>query len=187
MSPQDTKTMTNTMKLNADGPGLVTLDQPAASKEAFEYFPRWVKAGTPIACNGHRLKPYAMHISAHQEKPVLSDLELQELLRSCVPPPADPLDHGVGFVIVHYARDGDYLLVSRWYGGNMLKHELFRISQTPQGWQAEPLRSTNIVACVWELQVITFERQSWVCTAMAKGGTEASFDSYLSMMLEGWV
>ncbi|MBZ5521882.1 MAG: hypothetical protein LAP21_06540 [Acidobacteriia bacterium] len=169
------------------GPGPLQIVQSTASNESFRYLPRWVEAKGIIALNGHRLKPYSMHISANESKRVLSNHELQELLRKCLKPPADPMDHGVGFVIVHYARDGDYLLVSRWYGGNMLKHELFRISHTRQGWRAVPLRSTNIVACVWELQVITFERQAWVYTAMAHGGTEASFDLYFRQTLQGWV
>lgn len=162
-------------------------DTTNTAKEAFQYFPRWVEAGKTMALNGYRLKSYAMYLSRGAAKEVLPDSELQDLLKKCLPPPVDPLDHGVGFVLVHYARDGDYLLVSRWYGGNMLKHELFALSHTAHGWQAEPLVSTNIVACVWELQVITFERQAWVSTAMAKGGTEDSFESYFKMVLEGWV
>lgn len=158
-----------------------------SANESFRYLPRWVEAKGMIAVNGYRLKPYSMHIAMHESKRMLSSQELQGLLRKCLSTSADPMDHGVGFAIVHYARDGDYLLVSRWYGGNMLKHELFRISHTRQGWRAVPLRSTNIVACVWELQVITFERQAWVYTAMAKGGTEVSFDMYLKTTLEGWV
>jgi hypothetical protein len=162
-------------------------EQPVSDGEAFRYFPRWVEAGDVISLNGYRLKSYSMHLSDKKEKQVLENHDLQALLQACVPPASEPLDHGPGFVIVHYARDGDYLLISRWYGGNMLKHELFRLVQNAEGWQAEPLRSTNIVACVWELQVIAFERQAWVATAMAKRGTERSFKSYLNTVLEGWV
>ena len=162
-------------------------EPPGTTREALQYFPRWVEAGKLIALNGHRLKSYAMYLSQEAAKEVLSDSDLQNLLKKCLPPSTDPLDHGIGFVLVHYARDGNYLLVSRWYGGNMLKHELFVLSHAAQGWQAEPLVSTKIVACVWELQVITFERQAWVSTAMTKGGTEDSFQSYFKMVLEGWV
>jgi hypothetical protein len=181
------KTRTSAAAPIVPGPGPLQIVQNGASSESFRYLPRWVEAKNIITLNGYRLKPYSMHLSAKENKRVLSDKELQRLLQKCLTAPADPLDHGVGFVIIHYARDGDYLLVSRWYGGNMLKHELFRVSYTKQGWRADPLRSTNIVACVWELQVITFERQAWVYTAMAKGGTEASFGMYLKTTLEGWV
>ncbi len=162
-------------------------EQTVSDGEAFRYFPRWVEAGDVISLNGYRLKSYSMHLSDKKEKQALENHDLQALLAACVPPAPEPLDHGPGFVIVHYARDGDYLLISRWYGGNMLKHELFQLVQNAEGWQAEPLRSTNIVACVWELQVIAFERQAWVATVMTKRGTEQSFKSYLNTVLEGWV
>lgn len=178
---------TNTAASAVMDPAPAACETAGTTKEALQYFPRWVEAGKLIALNGYRLKPYSMYLSPGAAKEVLSDSDLENLLKRCLLPSADPLDHGIGFVLVHYARDGNYLLVSRWYGGNMLKHELFVLSRTAQGWQAEPLVSTNIVACVWELQVITFERQAWVSTAMTKGGTEDSFESYFRMVLEGWV
>jgi hypothetical protein len=184
MKPTDSATT-----LDAEVPPL-TLEQTAQSATgdlAFRYLPRWVEAQELIAVNGYRLKPYSMHLSDRKEKRTIPPAELRNLLKTCLPTSVEQLDHGVGFLMVHYARDGNYLLISRWYGGNMLKHELFRLTQTADDWQAEPLRSTNIVACVWELQIITFERQAWVCTAMAKAGTEASFNSYLQMVFEGWV
>lgn len=177
----------STLVASVPAPGLEPPAHSVAGDPAFRYLPRWVESEELIAVNGYRLKPYSMHLSDRKQKPTIAPAELGSLLKNCVPASVEQLDHGVGFLMVHYARDGDYLLISRWYGGNMLKHELFRLTETGSGWQAEPLRSTNIVACVWELQVITFERQAWVCTAMAKGGTEASFNSYLQMVFEGWV
>jgi hypothetical protein len=158
----------------------------AGSSEAFRYVPRKAKPRSVITVNGYRLKPYEIYFD-EAVKGRIEDDELQGIISPCLPVSADPLDHGIGFVMVHFARDGNYLLLSRWYGGNMLKHDLFELKQTPAGWQMISLESTGIVACVWELQVITFERQTWVCTAMAKGGTEASFSAYLSTTLEGWI
>jgi hypothetical protein len=178
---------TNTSVTAVMDPAPAASDTSGTTREALQYFPRWVEAGKLIALNGYRLKSYAMFLSQQAPKEVLSDSDLENLLKKCLAPSTDPLDHGIGFVLVHYARDGNYLLASRWYGGNMLKHELFVLSHTAQGWHAEPLVSTNIVACVWELQVITFERQAWVSTAMTRGGTEDSFESYFRMVLEGWV
>ena len=113
-------------------------EAPGTTREALQYFPRWVEAGKLIALNGYRLKSYAMYLSQGAAKEVLSDSDLQNLLKKCLPPSTDPLDHGIGFVLVHYARDGNYLLVSRWYGGNMLKHELFVLSHAAQGWVLQP-------------------------------------------------
>jgi len=178
---------TGALVLDAPAPTIEQASQGTSGNLAFRYLPRWVEAGTLIEVNGYRFKPYWMHISDRKEKQTIPPAELHTLIKTCVPSSVEPLDHAVGFLMVHYARDGNYLLISRWYGGNMLKHELFRLTHTEDGWQAEPLRSTNIIACVWELQIITFERQAWVCTAMAKGGTAESFNSYLQIVFEGWV
>jgi len=158
----------------------------AESNEAFRYIPRKVKPRAVITVNGHRLKSYEIYFD-EAAKGCVEDHELQSLISPCLPVAEDPLDHGIGFVMVHFARDGNYLLLSRWYGGNMLKHDLFELKQTPAGWQIISMESTGIVACVWELQVVAFERQTWICTAMARGGTEASFASYLNTTLEGWI
>jgi hypothetical protein len=105
----------------------------------------------------------------------------------CLPAAQDPLEHCAGFVIAHFARDGSYLLLSRWYGGNMLKHDLYEITESAGGWQARPLGFTGIVACVWELEVIAFERQAWVRKAMTNQGKEGSLRQYLETVLEGSV
>ncbi len=159
----------------------------AGSSEAFRYVPRKVKPRPVITVNGYRLKPYEIYFDEGVKGCIEDDDELQAIISPCLPVSEDPLDHGIGFVIIHFARDGNYLLLSHWYGGNMLKHDLFELKQTPTRWQVISLESTGIVACVWELQVITFERQTWICTAMDKGGTEASFSAYLSTTLEGWI
>jgi hypothetical protein len=153
---------------------------------AFRYVPRRVKPRPVCSVNGYRLKPYEIYY-AEDGKVRLAEPELKSLISRILPVSDDPLDHGVGFVMVHFARDGQYLLLSRWYGGNMLKHDLFEITQAAEGWQSTSLRSTGIVACVWELQIMTFERQAWVTTAMAEGGTESSLNRYLNTVLEGWI
>jgi hypothetical protein len=181
----------DTMNQNAAGGSAVqelkSIAHGACSSKAFDYTPRRTKARAVVAVNGYRLKPYEMYFDENSGHSITDD-ELKSFIGQCLPAGSnDPLEHGVGFAIIHFARDGNYLLLSRWYGGNMLKHDLFEMKQSPAGWQTASLQSTGIVACVWELQVIAFERQAWVCTAMAKGGTEASFHSYLSTTLEGWV
>jgi len=69
------------------------------------------------------------------------------------------VDHGVGFVIVHFAADGDYLLLSRWADANMLRHRVFALLPE-QGPIA--LADISIIACVWELKLIMAERDAWL-------------------------
>lgn len=66
-----------------------------------------------------------------------------------------------GFLIIHEAADGYYLLVDWWTGGNMLHHEVFYKSAiTDLNWRS--LDDPNIAACVWELEIIYAERNAWI-------------------------
>ena len=62
---------------------------------------------------------------------------------------------------------------------------------TSNPWQFRPrlesLEPTRIVACVWELEVIKFERDAWVRTAMAGLGRPESLEAYFAAQMCGWV
>ena len=51
----------------------------------------------------------------------------------------------------------------------------------------ESIAASRIVACVWELEVIKFERDAWVRTAMAGLGKPESLDAYFAAQMSGWV
>ena len=124
--------------------------------------------------------------------------------RSCLPDPHwlqrhavsiledQPLqrgDHPVGFLILHYGKQANYLLVSQWYDADMLKHQV-RGAAIGAGVDAtfEPLAQRNLIACVWELEVIRFERDAWVNTTLARGRLDqAALDAYLGTSFSGWV
>ena len=159
----------------------------AVSTDALRYAPRAVKPRPLILVNGYHLKAYELYYQAPVSGFRLDEPELRRLVGQCLPAAEDPLEHRAGFVITHFARDGSYLLLSRWYGGNMLKHALFEITESGGGWQIKSLGSTGIVACVWELQIIAFERQAWVSKAMTHDGREGSLRQYLNTVLEGSV
>jgi hypothetical protein len=72
---------------------------------------------------------------------------------------------GLGFLVLHRGRDGDYLLVDWWSDEDVLNH---RLLVRPPGERAfrEP-RQATWMACVWELEIVAAERRAWVETAMA--------------------
>jgi hypothetical protein len=85
--------------------------------------------------------------------------------------------------------DGTYLLVSQWYDANMLKHWVRGAKDDADGSTTlAPLAQSDLVACVWELEVIRFERDAWVNTVLAHGELdETSRDAYLATTFSGWV
>ena len=102
------------------------------------------------------------------------------------------LGHAAGFVIAHYASDGDYLLASRWCGVNMLRHQVFALKWrgNPESIELAPLSIPDIIACVWELEVIKFERDQWVRTAMSDPSDSPSvtmLNRYLNATFSAYV
>lgn len=96
-----------------------------------------------------------------------------------------PGEHHVGFAIIHAADDGYYLLISTWCDANMLRHRVFTISNENR---PEPLDRTKIIACVWELAVMFYERNCWIEQVMVAEKLEsANVQRYLQKGYSGWV
>lgn len=152
----------------------------------FDYRPRRIEPRSRLAVDDYRLKRYELRAPSVADGPRLSDDEWKALLRMALPSVHEEREHRVGFAILHYAVDGNYLLASRWYGGNMLKHESFTLLSSAEGWRLSSLLDSRIIACVWELEVIAFERNAWVRTAMSRGGTELALEHYLDTTFAGW-
>lgn len=70
-----------------------------------------------------------------------------------------------GFAILHQGEEGLWLLLHWWLEGGIATHILWRsdLDGNPEFVPAEPL----LMACVWELGIIDFERRAWMETAMS--------------------
>ncbi len=72
---------------------------------------------------------------------------------------------GAGFAVLHEGDEGRWLLLHWWVAGGIATRRLWRSDLVPNGQfvEADPL----LMACVWELELIDFERRAWMRTAMA--------------------
>lgn len=96
-----------------------------------------------------------------------------------------PGEHHIGFAIIHAADDGDYLLISTWCDANMLRHRVFTIDNENR---LQPLDGTKIIACVWELAVMFYERNCWIEQVMTTEKLEeANVQRYLQEGYSGWI
>ncbi|SDI82664.1 hypothetical protein SAMN04487954_101407 [Billgrantia gudaonensis] len=75
--------------------------------------------------------------------------------------------YGVVVMIVHEAREGCYVLLDWWTGENMLQHHVY-FSRDPNDPEFSDVTQTGIVACVWELKVLSFEREAWIDCVLAR-------------------
>lgn len=162
---------------------------PADRRNPLTYSPRLVKALAPVEVGGRMLKVYGMFKDPAHRSTVPEPDWLRHHIASVLREPLQPRDHPVGFIILHYGSEGDYLLVSQWYDADMLKHWVRAAVVDAEGRMTfAPLAQRDLVACVWELEVIKFERDAWVNTVLARGRLDqAARDAYLATTFSGWV
>ena len=85
------------------------------------------------------------------------------LAKEMLPNPAINLERpGVGFVILHQGRTGKYLILCWWDCENELPTKVF--IEDEKGWR---LAVGGESFCVWDLEVIWLERETYVGTVLA--------------------
>jgi hypothetical protein len=123
-----------------------------------------------------RLKLYSVEYAA---EPFAWDVfdEGLALARPALPEPAVTNQRpGVGFAVLHQGRGVSYLVLAWWDREN----ELFsRTFWRPYGadsiWRVGTAGET---ACVWDLQVVWFEREAYLRHVLARAGAP-DLESYL--------
>ena len=83
----------------------------------------------------------------------------------------------IGFTIAHDANNAGLGLVYWWANENEIHSRLF-VSPFDDPGRLEPVDGTGM-ACVWELEVIDFERRAWLDDVLKSGDVE----SYLERVL----
>ncbi len=112
-----------------------------------------------LATGGWALKVYG--IAYRRELPRGEAVEAAKVfIAQRLPQPAADGRHGIGFLIVHDGRDACWLLADWWLDEDTLYQQLYSAPLEP------PIRFAPVedgpVACVWELEVLKFERDAWV-------------------------
>ena len=91
--------------------------------------------------------------------------------------------HNTAFLIVHEGHDGIWTLLNWWVGENMLQSVTFFTSlDDPDEFEETPKEGG--MACVWELEVIEFERKTWIDYILKKAN-KPDFAGYLNQRLNG--
>ena len=143
---------------------------------------RFLELWSPLGWN---IKVYGI---AHPERtmPSASVLKaVKELFVSRLPDSNDKAHHGAGFVIVHVAREAVFVLLDLWTGENMLRQHLFA-SELDAQTKFRDLKSSHLMACVWEMRVHGYERQAWLDTVL-KNPKGPDLPAYLSRQLNEFV
>ncbi len=127
--------------------------------------------------NGYLLKNYSISFG---ELPLNGEIFEPgiTLAASELPHPAHHVGRpGLGFLICHQGRTGDYIILCWWDRENELPIRVF--VRDDKGWR--PARGSESV-CVWDLEVIWHERCAYVET-MLKPGVASPAEAYCRRIL----
>lgn len=86
------------------------------------------------------------------------------------------------FLIVHEGREGVWVLLNCWTGGEMIQTKVFFIEYHKPGTIQDSPYAPNSLLCVWELEVFVHERTSWINNVLRKAESP-QFDYYLMDVL----
>lgn len=153
------------------------------------YAPRPICFLNVLVHDGWQLKQYA--VSAGREAGVAeasADVSAapwaefavgRALALSALPSPAKTSERpGTGFLVEHRGRGADYIVLGWWDRENELPIRVVVREQVPHAeWRAA--RASESV-CVWDLQVVGFERDAYVATVLAPDAGPGAVDAYLA-------
>ncbi|MCM2442305.1 hypothetical protein HGO34_21565 [Agrobacterium vitis] len=97
-------------------------------------------------------------------------------------------DYPTGFAILHLAKDGVYILASRWSNANNLRHRAYAVDLSRLGEKPTPLSDPWTIACVWELQLIKKEADAWISAVLSRGEqslTAEMIQEYANLQFRG--
>ncbi|MDQ0467230.1 hypothetical protein [Labrys wisconsinensis] len=143
----------------------------APAAEAGRWAPRTVVRLGPWSCGGVPLKTYGIlaDAAAPLGEPLVA--AAQQAVDGASAQLAATAHEGLGFVILHRGTQGIWLLLHWWVHGGICAQVLWR-SEIAGPVSFAPL-GRPLMACVWELALIDYERRAYVRTVMAGRGPQA--------------
>lgn len=152
---------------------MIDLIEPYAPRP-IRSFGQWTVAGMRLKVHGiayHLAQPRAEVIEAARD---LVQRELPQLS-------AGQNHYGVGFVGIHDGRGAIFVFIDFWADENELHHHVY-IAPKDRPTQLADKTSSGLIACVWDLAVIGFERQAWIDCVLANR-TGPDREAYLARQM----
>lgn len=131
--------------------------------------------------SGWRLKVYGIAYQGEYPRAHLIE-NAKGLARERLPPsPSTEGRYGVGFLGVHDGRGADFIFLDWWAEENELHHHVY-VASHDQPDHFRYATPTGLIACVWDLQVLCFEREAWLQSVLANP-SGPDLDRYLRLQL----
>ena len=147
------------------------------------YKPRKIEFYQLVDVNSYQIKVYTITCCNEFESKEVLDKTLANLSEWLPFPNFLALgNHQIGFLIVHEGQEGIWALINCWIGGDILQSKTFYTSYDASHFETTP--KEGFMACVWEMEVICFERAMWV-EYILKKAQKPDFTGYLNERLNG--
>ncbi|MFW6079011.1 MAG: isochorismatase [Gemmatimonadota bacterium] len=131
---------------------------------------------------GWRLKVYGIGADGRMPAAALVDSAKETATRVLDAAASATEHHGLGFLGIHRGRGADVAFVDWWAAENELHHHLY-VAEAGRPDTLRPRAPHELTACVWDLEVIAFERDAWVRSVLGHPDSPR-WDEYLSRALE---
>lgn len=158
-------------------------------RNLFAYERRKLMADPLLTVHGWQIKPYRIAYPDAKAETDVQAIDFAAILAQALPLNREAHYEGVGYAVLHKARDGCYLVMGRWYAGHNLMSDTFEVGALSlQAKDTRPsLERLSLLGCVWELAVVAFEREAWIVSAMHSDNREEGIAAYLSCRTAGFV
>ncbi len=147
------------------------------------YAPRSFKFLKLVEKHGFRIKLYGIRYGGGDVDKPLIDGALPILLDRLASASQGQQHYGVGFGCIHQGKTGDFAFIDWWADENELHHHAY-VSTAASPGKFRYVTPTGLIACVWDLRLMWFEREAWVNCALRKG-ERPDLDGYLALRLDG--
>ena len=150
------------------------------------YFPRKVLVLPTAETHGWKFKRYGILAKGKTYDPVTVSFSLEAAIERL--PEAGSLrdpngNHGVGIQLIHFAEVAVVSPVFYWVWGSVLAST----DQMRAQWNTSDKFNTGVkevVGCIWEMQILCFEIQSWKESMLSgEGIPEENLSNYLKCTL----
>lgn len=142
------------------------------------YTPRRIDFVSVISVANWQFKVYTITVNQNFQSEDVLQQAIKNLAQWINAAAKYPLpNYKVGCLIVHEGQGSIFSLVNWWVDENMLQNHVYRTTYN-QPLKFEPFSAGGIQCCVWELEVMWYERNTWIKHVLRPG--EPDFNAYLS-------
>ncbi len=141
--------------------------------------PRTITPLPRMEASGFRLKVYAVACQDRAFDRLRFEPAIPQLSQRLPLPSSEAGCPGVGFLILHQGLTADYAVLAWWDQQNELPIHVLVNDST--GWRAANAHES---ICVFDLEILWFERNLWVTTALAGIPLDRALSDYLAKQME---